>query len=64
MNKKSAGPKSANNDRNDREPADRPRAVRGKSSPKGVVAENDQPAAEDEFQEKEEPETEEPNPSA
>ncbi len=57
--KKSAGPKLANAGRDDRE-----RAERGKASPDGSMIEDAQPTAEDEFLDKDEPETEEPNPTA
>jgi RNA polymerase primary sigma factor len=55
MGKKVAGQKPANNDRS--------RVDRGKSTGDGAAAEDGQPIAEDEFLDKEEPETEEPNPA-
>jgi RNA polymerase primary sigma factor len=64
VGKKSAGVKPANNNRIVRERADRPRTDRGKTSPNGAASEDAQPVAEDEFLDKEEPETEEPNPAA
>jgi RNA polymerase primary sigma factor len=59
VKKKVAGNRPANHER-----SDRPRVERGKASPDGSMPDDTPPIAEDEFLDREEPETEEPNPAA